>query len=140
MGRGRPRQPNSRRVGRGDYGSLPPVATGLPPCPMELDDIAGGLWKEVAENAPKLGIALLDAAAVQGVCELWSLYRRSLKIANDDPVDKDARIAVTSYWQAFITAAARLGMTPTDRLKLAGTIKSNDDPQNPLLKFLPKSG
>ena len=105
---------------------------------MSLDEVAAALYREIAENAPKLGIALLDAAAVQGVCEMWSLYRKTLKIVNDDPIDKDARIAVTSYWQAFITAAARLGMTPTDRLKLAGTVKP-DEPNNPLLKFIAKS-
>ena len=92
---------------------------GLPEKPAELTGDAGDLWDlilgEYAEAGP---VKRLDGAALRACCELWALYRKAVKSAEADPIDKDTRIAVTSYYAAWERAAAKLGINPVDRRRV----------------------
>lgn len=80
---------------------------------------ASDLWDEVVAELVSLGVATpLDVPMLKSMCEVWGLYRAAYKVAEDDPTDKDARIAVVAYWAKFEQAAARFGMNASDRGRL----------------------
>lgn len=66
-------------------------------------------------------LTLVDLALLQSTCEMWGLYRSAFALAAANPIDKDARIAVTSYWAKFEQGAARFGMNPSDRQRIKAT-------------------
>ena len=96
-----------------------PTAEGKPTRPRTLDKEASWFWRVHVRPLIKAGVATaLDQSALWQLCELWSLYRRAAEVANDDPTDKDARIAVTQYRAAWDSLASRFGLTPADRARL----------------------
>lgn len=96
-----------------------PEADGAPQKPVFASVHASELWdKTVTELVAMQVAARIDSALLRSMCELWGLYRISYEIAESDPTDKDARIAVVAYWAKFEQAAARFGMNPSDRGRL----------------------
>lgn len=93
------------------------AAAGTPVKPDGLSNVEDSLWDFLS---PLLGAdaGKSDSIALQALCEFWGLYRDAVEIAKEHPLDKDARIAVTSYWSAFERLAAKFGLTPTDRQRL----------------------
>lgn len=96
-----------------------PTVVGRPEMPDWLAEDAVWLWElvvnEYADSGP---IARLDTAALAAACDLWSLYRKASEKAERQPLEKDYRIAVTSYYAAWERAAAKLGLNPVDRRRL----------------------
>ncbi len=77
------------------------------------------MWDSHVRALEEMGVATpTDAAILQSMCELWGLYRMAYELAESMPIDKDARIAVTTYWAKFEAAAARCGLNPSDRGRL----------------------
>lgn len=96
-----------------------PDAQGVPEKPDFGNPHAAELWDEIAEELVAMNVARrIDAAMLRSMCEMWGLYRTSYGIAESDPTDKDARIAVATYWAKFEQAAARFGLNPSDRGRL----------------------
>jgi phage terminase small subunit len=95
-------------------------ADGAPEMPRGLDRHAKTLWKFLAGEAGFLvGVARRrDTPALTLLCRTWSLLCRSLDAANEDPLDKNTRVAVTSYSVRVEALFARFGLTPSDRAKL----------------------
>lgn len=60
----------------------------------------------------------VDSAQLRQLCTLWDLLHSSLKAAKADPIDKDARLAVSQYAAAFDRLAAKFGLNPADRARL----------------------
>ncbi|HEV3417354.1 MAG TPA: P27 family phage terminase small subunit, partial [Pirellulales bacterium] len=90
--------------------------------PACLKNEARALWESAI--APLIAAGVLsrtDVPAATAVCELWSLYKQSVKLAENDPTDKVIRVAVTDYIRAFDSLAARFGLTPIDRRKIPAT-------------------
>jgi P27 family predicted phage terminase small subunit len=56
-------------------------------------------------------------------------------VAKSDPTDKNARIAVTSYFAAWSKAANDLGLTPASRAKLRVDLSAADKAADPLAEF-----
>lgn len=105
-------------------------AEGAPEKPEFSNPWAAQLWEQEVSDLINRGIAKkLDRAMLQSMCELWGLYRHSLSIAEDNPIDKDARIAVATYWAKFEQAAARFGMNASDRSRL-----KIEKPKTPLIQ------
>ncbi len=105
-------------AGDGDVLQLPALER-LPEKPMFASEAASQLWDDVAETLyEEKKLTLVDLALLQSTCELWGLYRDSFQCAVANPIDKDARIAVTAYWAKFEQGAARFGMNPSDRQKI----------------------
>jgi phage terminase small subunit len=99
-----------------------PKMEGLPVKPAGLDRDASALWDQTVPQLIEKGIVFqIDTAALTAMCELWSLYRKSLRSAKKKPLDKIIRSAVLGYWQAFNVAAGRCGLTPGERAKLPST-------------------
>lgn len=101
-----------------------PALEELPEKPSFVSEDASQLWDDVAETLyDEKKLTLVDLALLQSTCELYGLYRASYAIAAQCPTDKDARIAVTSYWAKFEQGAARFGMNPSDRQRIKATKK-----------------
>ncbi len=91
----------------------------LPIKPHFHSVVASELWDEAVIPLIEAGVAkAVDSSLLVSMCELWGLYRHAFEIASQDPIDKDARIAVATYWGKFETAASRCGIGPTDRARL----------------------
>lgn len=91
----------------------------LPTKPHFASVDAEALWDSSVVPLIDAGVAkAVDQPLLQSMCELYGLYRSSFEIAVQDPIDKDARIAVATYWGKFETAASRCGIGPTDRARL----------------------
>jgi P27 family predicted phage terminase small subunit len=97
---------------------MPPFAE-LPEKPVFECSYASSLWDELVDrlHAAKL-LKAVDIPLLQSACEMWGLYRKCYVLANNDPTNKDCRIAVTAYWAKFEQAAARFGLNPSDRQRL----------------------
>jgi phage terminase small subunit len=66
-----------------------------------------------------MGIAAdIDAPRLQMLCESWALLRSATKALNDDPLDRDTRIAYAEFTKQFASAASEFGMNPADRSKI----------------------
>lgn len=102
-----------------DGGGVLPIAGGgtHPAKPSFMSGEASQLWDSLIEQVSHR-LKPEDMPLLQSACELWGLYRASYDEAVLDPTDKDARIAVTSYWAKFEQAAARFGLNPADRQRL----------------------
>lgn len=115
---GRSGRPRVIHLDDGDVLQLPALDS-LPEKPVFTSGAASQLWDDVAETLyEEKKLTLVDLALLQSTCELWGLYRSAFQCAVNDPIDKDARIAVTAYWAKFEQGAARFGMNPSDRQKI----------------------
>ena len=96
-----------------------PVIEGHIATPEFLNPHAAELWDtHVVPLIEAEAIKPTDVAMAKSMCQMWGLYCESFELANLEPTDKDARIAVTSYWTKFEAAASRFGMNPSDRSRL----------------------
>lgn len=89
----------------------------LPEKPSFISQDASHLWDVLLDQVAHR-LKAEDIPLLQSACELWGLYRASYELAVIEPTNKDARIAVTSYWQKFEQATARFGLNPADRQRL----------------------
>ena len=95
------------------------VVSGAPEKPSGLTDEQGWMWDNAVEELARIGVAKrIDTAHLIAMCQLWGLYCKAIIAAIKDPIDKDARIAVTSYFAAWQAAAGKCGLSPADRAKL----------------------
>jgi phage terminase small subunit len=109
---------NQYRADRHGNRAAEAKADGEPLKPTRMSADERWMWKLV-DSLTSMGVTKkIDTPHVWSMCEMWGLYRQSVVLAKADPTDKDARIAVVSYWTAFEAAAAKCGLTPTDRAKL----------------------
>jgi phage terminase small subunit len=93
------------------------LAGGKPKKPDGLSDDAAGIWNLLVKQLGAIPKAI-DAPAMEMICNAWSLYQGAVKLAKEDPVDKAARSAVSTYQSMFDKLAARFGLTPADRQRL----------------------
>jgi phage terminase small subunit len=132
---GRPRKSVEFKKAAGTYrqdrdGDELPV-DGEPIRPRGLTKDERWLWDSVVLAYRGTGVlATIDTAALLSACELWSLYRSALAIVKLDPTDKEARIAVISYWTSFERAASRLGLNPSDRARMNVEMRTAKEPQS----------
>lgn len=122
--RGRPRMPTDTLKLHGGYrpdrhgAREEPVAGGAPVKPA-LKGEASAHWDAVVPLLVANGSAKAqDSASLQTMCEMWSLYRATLKKAEKTPDDKALRTAVLGYKQAWETLACKFGLTPSDRTRI----------------------
>jgi P27 family predicted phage terminase small subunit len=117
----------SREVGR---------PAGAPIRPRHLVGEALKFWQRVVPPLKGAGVVgSIDTAILTACCDLWGLYRAAVAKAAADPIDKDARIAATSYFAAWQRAAATLGLSPGDRAKLNVDLAEPREP-SPFETFL----
>lgn len=123
---GRPRKATALHIAEGthrhnEHGDIGDavLATGCPEKPHFASIAASDHWDEVVPQLVSLGVAAqVDRSHLIAMCELWGLYRSAYDIAESHPTDKDARIAVSTYFTKWESAAARVGMNPSDRSRL----------------------
>jgi P27 family predicted phage terminase small subunit len=97
-----------------------PQASGVPEKPRGMDKQASALWDKVVPQLVSSGIVKnLDTAELTAMCQLWSLFCKAEKAAQQYPTDKEVRSAVVAYFTAFDKAASRLGMNPAERARLS---------------------
>jgi phage terminase small subunit len=104
--------------------------TGSVEQPQNLDGLGVQQWNVISQTIVPLGyLTSADQHVVDLCCRLWSLLQNSIAAAQLEPTDKDARAAVVAYNQQWLACSARLGLSPIDRIKLAGiTGKKSVDP------------
>lgn len=102
---------------------MPPQ--GQPVRPEGMDEVEAALWDQVVPDLVRRElVGESDTAELRRMVELWSLYRKSLALAKDDPVDKEIRCAVTGYGLAFGKIAGKFGLTVQDRASMK--VPTND--------------
>lgn len=112
---------------------------GRPVKPRKLSKDAGRLWDiVVAYLIGRNVVDVIDATELEMMCRLWGLTRSALAAAERDPVDKDARIAATSYAARFEAVASRFGMSPVDRARL--TMRATEKPADNKTRFFKVCG
>src|SRR5688500_2811144 len=93
--------------------------SGAPVRPVDMDETESSLWDQVVPDLVRRGlVGESDTAELRRMVELWSLYRKALALAKQDPVDKEIRCAVTGYGLAFGKIAGKFGLTTQDRASL----------------------
>lgn len=96
-----------------------PQVGGLPEKPKGLCADAAWFWDLVMSEYRESGpVRRLDTGALWAACDLWSKYRAASRLAENDPIEKNIRIAVTAYYAAWERAAAKLGLNPVDRRRV----------------------
>lgn len=123
---GKRRSSDEIKIAQGTYradksGALDekPLIDGEVSAPEFRNPHAAELWESHVEPLIEVGVVKpTDVAMAKSMCQMWGLYCESFELAALAPADKDARIAVTSYWTKFEAAAARFGMNPSDRSRL----------------------
>lgn len=134
-GRGRPRKPTAALKLHGGYRNnehgnraAEPQPEGKPTKPRGMKKHAVELWDRIVPQLVSMGVAKeIDTTILRTACEMYHLYREALKVAEKFPIDKDARIAVTSYFAAFERAATKLGISPVDRTRVKADVKPEED-------------
>lgn len=112
--------------------AVKPSLSSSPVMPCELEEEAKRFW--LANIATAKHLTAEDSDLARACCELWSLYRKSFAIANHDPCNRDARSAVSVYYQRFAKSAERLAIDPLGRLR-AGQACEREDTDDPLKEF-----
>ena len=122
--KGRPRKPTDVLKLHGGFrpdrhgDRKEPAASGKPVKPTfqvfeTLDEVASTYWDSVVS---KIAWAKeQDSAALQAMCEAWSLYQKTLPLAQAMPIDKETRCALLGYKAAWESLASKFGLTPADR-------------------------
>lgn len=91
------------------------------------------MWDDVVSELVALGIAKrIDGPALLAMCELWGWYRAAAAVADEDPLDGNARRAVTGYYEKWQAAASKFGLNPADRDRLRLRLTEEG---NPLAKY-----
>lgn len=104
------------------------VGGGHPPSmPRGLDPTARAMWREVIATRSDW-LAESDRAALQSLCETWSLRCKAKRAVAKDPIDKLARTAFVSYQQECVRLFSKFGMSPTDRARLGEQTEAEHDP------------
>lgn len=93
------------------------TATGVPPMPPDMDDIAKGCWEHICRCRASW-LAVGDGLALRHLCELWSLRAAAYAILRDNPTDKNARCSFVQFGVEFSKLAGKFGLTPADRARL----------------------
>lgn len=103
--------------------------------PEGLDVHASALWDELVPTLVTNGIAkAVDVPELRGMCEWWSRYRTCMAALADSPTDYTGlmdeiddvprlQTMAANAWKAFSAVAAKFGLTPADRAKLASDPK-----------------
>lgn len=73
-------------------------------------------------------------------CRLWSLLQNAIAAAQLDPSDGAARAAVVAYSTQWLASAAKVGLSPQDRLKLAPATRRKESHDAADEFFGPKLG
>ncbi|MEM8866507.1 MAG: P27 family phage terminase small subunit [Planctomycetota bacterium] len=123
---GRPRKPQLLQIAEGTHRSDRHGASGDAVCvdgkpekPNFSNPWADELWETDIAPLIELGvITRTDSSIAQTTCEMYGLYRMCYELAEQDPTDKDTRIAVTAYWAKYEQGASRLGLNPSDRARM----------------------
>lgn len=123
---GRKPKPDSLKLAKGTYRadrfgdpSSKPDPGGVPEMPEFTLKESEEFWKEYIPMLVQLRIATsADAPRLQMMAEAWGLLRKATAAVNNDPIDKDARIAYAEYAKQFQLAAAEFGLNPSARSKI----------------------
>jgi phage terminase small subunit len=95
--------------------------------PADLDPHAKGCWEFVCRTRANW-LAISDGLALRHLCELWGLRAAAFAVLKENPTDKNARCAFTSFGVEFVKLAARFGLSPLDRDRLGDTDPEEWDP------------
>jgi len=119
-----------RRRGAASSKSPPaPLAAAMPERPAGLDSDAAWLWDFLlADPAFAANVNRWDTPLLTTLCRVWSLVCRAQTEAAKQPLDRDARIALTQYVSTFDSLAARFGLSPSDRQRMRIETAKPDQP------------
>lgn len=108
------------------------AAIGKPAKPADLDDIESLVWDEVASYLPDGCVGRGDTMALREMCRWYSVYRNAMAAIECNPLDKDARLSATAYWDRFWRIAKDYGATPVERTRLQQQSGGESDPGDPM--------
>ena len=118
---GRPRKPMALHILEGTFrsdrhGDDVVRASGEVEKPHFTNAHASDLWDRLVDKL--FWVKSVDTAMLQTTCHFYGLYMAAYEVAENDPTDRDARTAVTSYWAKFEKGCSVLGLNPSDRGRL----------------------
>ena len=108
---------------KGKHGDrAPPRSTsGAPVVPASVTDDIGWLWDLAVSSLPD-HVSKADAALIEGLCRWWKKW--------DTAMNRSRIPAAIKAWTHVERIAGKFGMSPQDRLKMAGpaTATVEEDP------------
>jgi len=124
MPAGRPPKPQTIRTLEGNRSKreIPAEieAEGVPVKPAGLCEIASAHWDTVTGNIHGWGIATrADSASLEQMCRYWALWQSAMSLSENDPSDKNARLATVAYGDQWRKLAVEFGLTPVARTRIA---------------------
>jgi hypothetical protein len=99
--------------------------------PSGLRSDASELWDETI--APAKHLSTQDTPLCVLACDLFVLLQDSLAMAKSDPVDKDLRIAATTYAERFSRVLSQLSVDPLGRVRIKPDVDGREE--DPLKEF-----
>lgn len=127
---GKPRKPDELKILDGTFRkdkdgdpAQSVIAEGEPAMPPHLKGDAAAFWGEIVPQLLKMGVAKAsDSAALAMMCEWWGRYRRFSRLLDRMPSTNPKQYRTLGMvglaWMNFEKAAAKFGLTPSDRAKL----------------------
>lgn len=95
------------------------LPSALPTKPEGLSEAASEHWDRIIEHIGKTGaVAEIDGEAIEMACRYWANWQKLMAICESDPLDRFARANLMAYGDAWARLAAKLGLTPVDRMRL----------------------
>lgn len=94
------------------------------------------VWETVANRLPEGCLGEIDTASMTEMVAVYGFLQDAKSQLADDPTDKDARIAYSTYFDRWMKLATEFGMTPVARAKLAAPKSQGDSPLKSLTSLL----
>lgn len=113
-----------------------PRADGVPERPDHLSPAAVEYWEREVPRLIANGTAKAqDSAALAAMAEAYAMYVRIWVAVQEDPIDKNTRMACTTWFDRWFALAKDFGLTPLARMKLTLPPVEAEEEEDPKLKF-----
>jgi P27 family predicted phage terminase small subunit len=133
---GRPPKPTRLKILEGNRGRRtlndrePHPTSGIPTRPEFLLPEAKRTWVRLSRELNALGLLTkVDRETLATYCESWALYVRAAKAIEGASIEdaKDAISLMVKMGDKLATFGGKLGLSPSDRVRLAVPEKPHDD-------------
>lgn len=97
-------------------------------------------WNRITAELANLGTSgKADTSLIIAACNEWAKYCEMEKVLELQPINKEARCASRTYFDAWIAVRAKLGMTPIDRSRVK-SVNPVEQKQSTISSFARKRG
>ena len=111
-----------------------PRLEGMPEPPDDMSSAAKEHWDEIVPQLIEANVVRqIDQHALSHLCETHSLLKATAMRLREDPIDRDARLSFSQYFDRWARLAAQFGLTPQSRNHIAAEVPREEDKRQQLL-------